>query len=320
MPPKRNRRLWPNQKAVEQKYARYLHNTSLDFHCNTLLSFVEHGWTTRQLDESLHSQLGAIAENEYLFNNKKCPIKSRLHDFRFNPHRASFHGKKLQFRIGNIVTEAAATAAASYTSASAGPARKNAADLIKSIECIVLGVIGAAKKLLNMDFKEDDWMATVLQSEANADIQALHCDVNLDMDKELLNNMVEVMIALEDETQFRVVSESHNIEGWTDVLDAGTLKYRKSAVVTLNKGEYLMWHPKLLHSGWSSVKGNKRLLLMLGMKDLMKTIDGRVFYPKQNVKRFLDGTSHNMHCQTLPKKRKTFKSKDTKTWNFNKKK
>jgi hypothetical protein len=61
MPPKRNRRLWPNQKAVEQKYAMYLHNTSLDFHCNTLLSFVELGWTTRQLDESLHSQLAAIA-------------------------------------------------------------------------------------------------------------------------------------------------------------------------------------------------------------------------------------------------------------------
>lgn len=182
--PETDESLWPNQKAIEVHYTKFLYNASLDFHYNTSRSFDELGWTTGQREELLHSELGKILKNEFLLK-RRCPIKGLLKDFHGDKERAKAHGKKWHYRIANIPLKAG----------------KSADDLKESIRRIVRAVNEAVKKLLNMDIADDDWIASVLESGANADIQALHCDIDLDIEKERLNNMVEVMIALEDETQ-----------------------------------------------------------------------------------------------------------------------
>jgi hypothetical protein len=148
---------------------------------------------------------------------------------------------------------------------------------------------------VNPDFNKDD-MTTF-------DIQKLHMDFkrfsfNILSDK---NFPMSVLIALEDNTDFRVLLNSHKM------LTNKEIKTYE-IILRLMKGQVLIFHPNLVHSGWYFSMQNIRLHLYLDNYNLFKRkIKTDAWYNSDNI------------FETVASKAKLKSLKNLKSFNNNRK-
>jgi len=105
--------------------------------------------------------------------------------------------------------------------------------------------------------------------------QLLHSDVEFDNDHMDELYMFIGLVALQDKTSMRVCPGSHRSKSFIDVLR-----------VDLNKYEYIVCHPKLIHSGCGADEANYRLHFYHGKPRILtssKQIEQRL-WQTQNQK------------------------------------
>jgi hypothetical protein len=84
--------------------------------------------------------------------------------------------------------------------------------------------------------------------------QPLHFDSNYD--NSYHPSCCSVIYALQDNTYFRVVPGSHQYDNLDQLSTISDKEEFKSALVKLRRGQYLVMHPKLMHSGWGNTCGD----------------------------------------------------------------
>jgi hypothetical protein len=139
--------------------------------------------------------------------------------------------------------------------------------LIQLLEQLKLDVLGRTKETgLNLS---GGTSATCLFRSLFSELvepQVMHCDDRYD-DVNYESSAIG-MIALEDDTLMRVVSGSHKFSSMEDLLDDTEEKDRfvRPILIRFNRGECLLMHPKLFHSGWMCERDNTRVQIYFGFE------------------------------------------------------
>ena len=135
-----------------------------------------------------------------------------------------------------------------------------------------------AKLAYSIDLEKG--LPTILQTaDENTKPQLLHIDV--DPSKHHEEHLL-VLMALQNDTMIRVVRGSHDY----DVLSMKL--YETPSIITLAQGEFIIMHPKLIHSGWTAMAENIRLHFYLGLANTQNDdVDNTTYFlNKFDMKRF----------------------------------
>jgi hypothetical protein len=145
--------------------------------------------------------------------------------------------------------------------------RRKFQDLISLLEQLKLELLARTKEV-KLDLS-DGSSATCLFHSLFSELdepQVMHCDDLYD-DVSYERSAIG-MIALEDDTLMRVVSGSHNYSSLEELLTDTEDKDRfvRPLLIRFNRGECLLMHPKLFHSGWLCERDNTRVQIYLGFE------------------------------------------------------
>jgi hypothetical protein len=100
---------------------------------------------------------------------------------------------------------------------------------------------------------------TILYSlKSSSDIQGLHTDYDTKIEIGEKNYPLSCIFALQDNTHFRYLSKSHKLN------NGGGKMLEK--LITLNFGQFILFHPFLIHSGWF-FKGRSNLRIHFYIDD-----------------------------------------------------
>lgn len=111
--------------------------------------------------------------------------------------------------------------------------------------------------------------------------QNIHVD--LPYDTNYKNKYLAVLPLLNCGAKVRVVTSSHQYDSWRDCLSklvSGRVAHKpQTIVVPLNYGEFICFHPKLVHSGWEA-NFNLRLHTYIGFTNRKITDNKTYFIPR----------------------------------------
>jgi len=82
------------------------------------------------------------------------------------------------------------------------------------------------------------------------------------------------------------------------------ISYKTPKVFTLQKGEYIVMHPKLWHSGWSANEHNVRLHFYFGMKEVLakNTEQSRVLIMNEELQALFNGQNYSETVKSIKKR------------------
>lgn len=137
--------------------------------------------------------------------------------------------------------------------------------LMSSFENLNSNITNITSSILNSD-------AIPLDNDLYDDAQVLHTDYKIMTAKQisLKEFPLSVLIALEDDTVIRILLNSHNIF----IDKTHTLEFTE-VLLSLKKGQIFIFHPNLIHGGWSFKMNNIRLHLYLDNYRIFRRFEGK---------------------------------------------
>jgi ectoine hydroxylase-related dioxygenase (phytanoyl-CoA dioxygenase family) len=147
-------------------------------------------------------------------------------------------------------------------------------ELIKLVEELAQEIVKQCNKQSELTNGEetcqipvDDFKAAFLETfDEFTKPQVLHTDVDFSTGAKSPANKRVALVALQDGTKIRVVKGSHNFEDITSFVYDG-VNHTSEQIIVLNAGDIIVFHPNLIHSGWTAEKNNVRIHIYIGMKD-----------------------------------------------------
>jgi ectoine hydroxylase-related dioxygenase (phytanoyl-CoA dioxygenase family) len=102
---------------------------------------------------------------------------------------------------------------------------------------------------------------TYFQSIAEfAQVQMAHRDVNHLPD---FKNQIMILLALQDDTEFALIQKSHAFHS-DKQFNQGVPNWTTASKFKLKKGQFIAFHPKTVHMGWTCKSDNYRVHFYLG--------------------------------------------------------
>ncbi len=113
----------------------------------------------------------------------------------------------------------------------------------------------------------DDFKAAFLETyDEFTKPQVLHTDVDFSTGAKSPENKRVALVALQDGTKIRVVKGSHKFADITCFVYDG-VSHTTEQIIVLNAGDIIVFHPNLIHSGWTAEENNVRIHIYIGMKN-----------------------------------------------------
>ncbi len=180
--------------------------------------------------------------------------------------------------------------------------QQSISNIVTDSRALAEALINDINNKLRCNICLDDFIASVLMSMPDTPEQKIHCDG--DFDFQYGPNMLVCIVAIEDNTNIRVVKGSHLFSSYEDLTAPlpgakKKMKFKRSQLVTLNKGEYLVFHPKLIHGGWSSVTGNTRMHFYFGMRGLSEELQHSTCFVEDEDLHLFDDTDYLHHIYNI---------------------
>lgn len=152
-------------------------------------------------------------------------------------------------------------------------------------------LMAACNESLGYTMKQSDTMPTILETvSSSTSPQLLHTDFGYDY---TYTEQVLCLVALQDNTNIRVLRGSHAFASLEELdlkITDGSVKYMVPQVITLMKGEYIIMHPKMWHSGWTANEHNVRVHYCFNMSNIKRNARSA-----QNDTYFLDNTLQTLY-------------------------
>jgi hypothetical protein len=113
----------------------------------------------------------------------------------------------------------------------------------------------------NCSLKSGYCQTTYFQSIAElAQVQMAHRDVNHLTD---FKNQIMILLAIQDETEFAIIKRSHKYHS-DQHFNQGIRNWTTASKFKLKKGQFIAFHPKAIHMGWTCTTDNYRVHFYLG--------------------------------------------------------
>lgn len=178
------------------------------------------------------------------------------------------------------------------------PIYNNVVNLTKQISDDILAKINND---LGFNIDKTDSIPTILETlDHKTKPQIIHVDIGYDYE---YGEQALVIIALEDDTTLRIINGSHNYPTLDDYYNNFSNKYQVPSVVNLVKGEFVVIHPKLFHSGWTAFSNNVRLHFYFGLNHLFQNEEhntqNTTYFLNLDLYKVFDGSGRKEHCQSM---------------------
>ena len=168
-------------------------------------------------------------------------------------------------------------------------------------------IINIINNDLGYNIDLSDLIPTIMETKDNKTLpQLIHCDMAYDEkeDEKIYEEQALVMVALQVDSAIRIIVGSHNFLTQSDYQNNyNNDKFQFPSVIYLNKGEFIVMHPKLFHSGWSALANNVRLHFYVGLTKLFNEShhisDQITFFLDTETYKNFDGTKRKSHCETM---------------------
>ncbi len=158
-------------------------------------------------------------------------------------------------------------------------------EILSKINAISDGLVETCNKELGYSIDPKNSIPTILETTSkNSTPQLVHVDMGYDDYK--YREQLLCLIALQDNTYFRIVRGSH---AFATLLDLRNNKCNQESntenpgngfmiptVVTLERGQFIVMHPKLFHSGWIADGHNIRLHFYFNLKQIKLSSNRKV--------------------------------------------
>jgi hypothetical protein len=131
------------------------------------------------------------------------------------------------------------------------------------------------------------------------------------------NNQIMILLALQDGTEFCICKGTHKFDSYIDMMNRGGRKFFFASKLRLQKGQFVAFHPKCIHFGWTCTADNYRIHYYLGKQPVSNNAvenDNSVKLITGTPQHLLSGVKQQSHIvQVQPtKKQKRFEN-----WNKN---
>ncbi len=208
------------------------------------------------------STYSRLLDSGYVIGNLSCDTVKLVSSYGLDKY---FKGKE-KFLFGDIKDTGGIEYDYTRTYRTWGPSSKEEdTDLFTEVEkdivqnCPVFST--GKKRRAFVSIEEYESTYTLIQSVAGVTRQCWHTDYDISRVAQFLlsstDRFVQVplvaLVALEDDTYLPYIPGSHS------VLCRGGLNFQEEKVLTLKKGQYILFHPLLIHRGAAYSKKNRRL-------------------------------------------------------------
>lgn len=242
-----------------------------------------------------HSEILSKGLKEKVFNEKKTPEESN---------------GRFMIPFNKLESEA-----------EENPNYNNIVQLTNQLGNILVGTIN---NQLGYNINNVDYIPTILETLDNStEAQIIHVDMSYDS---VYEEQVLVLIALQDDTSIRIISGSHDFPTLNEYYYDPNTVYQIPSIVNLLKGEFVVVHPKLFHSGWTANSNNVRVHYYFGLNNFYKNqehnTENTTYFLDEQLYIIFNGSERTKHCKTMSSNYHSKKrdAKDLKTSYFKKKK
>lgn len=182
-------------------------------------------------------------------------------------------------------------------------------EIISHVENVSNELVAKCNKDLGYKIDPANSVPTIMNTISSKVLpQKIHVDMDYDSEYE---EQLLCIVSIQDNTKFRVVGGSHKYATLQDLLDDKTNNsggFWIPVVITLNKGDFLVTHPKLLHSGWSAEEYNVRLHYYLNLKQIVLSYEpdlvekSSTYYMNDEISSLFNGDVKREHIKSLKRR------------------
>jgi hypothetical protein len=168
----------------------------------------------------------------------------------------------------------------------------------------------------DLNYKMDllNSLPTILETVSNkTKAQLIHIDLAYDY---VYTEQLLCLVALQENTMIRIIHKSHLFKTFEEMNEArlkGHLSHMIPQVITLKKGEYIIMHPKLWHSGWIAHEHNVRVHFYFNLKQIkenpVESVQKSTYFIGKALECLFNGLNYERSNKTIKKRGREEKSK-----------